>query len=189
MNADITELLHAWKRGDRSVEQDLIRSVYADLRSLAQAQLGRMGAHHAFQATEVVHEAFERLHRQRHVDWQDRAHFMAICATVLRRVLLDHLRSQDRQKRGGGSEAVEFDSRMVDALAAPASGLDWIELDEALQALEAVDLRAAKVVEMRVFGGLDVAEIAAAMDSSTATVGRQWRFARAWLAERLTGIE
>jgi RNA polymerase sigma factor (TIGR02999 family) len=185
MDADITGLLQAWKAGDRSVEEALIRSVYPNLRSLAQAQLGRMGPQHTFQATEVVHEAFERLQKQQHVDWQDRAHFMAICATVLRRVLIDHLRSRDRQKRGGGYETVAFDLGMEQALPATSSGLDWIELDEALKALEAVDAPAARVVELRAFGGLEVEEVAAAMSSSTATVGRQWRFARAWLAARL----
>jgi RNA polymerase sigma factor (TIGR02999 family) len=184
MDVEITKLLKAWSLGDRGVEDALIGLLYGKLRSLAQAQISRM-PDQTLQATELVHEAFERLHRQHEVDWQDRSHFLAISATVIRRVLVDHLRARGREKRGGGVEALTLGETLQDGLAAPHSEIDWIELEEAMRALERTDSKAARVVELRVYGGLDVEEVAELMSSSTATVGRQWRFARAWLATRL----
>lgn len=162
-----------------------MRAVYPLLRKLAQAQLSRVGGDPTLQATELVHEAYERLQMQSRVEWKDRSHFMAICATVLRRVLIDELRHRDRAKRGGGLEHVTLSPALVESIAGEAGGVDWLELDAALSALTEVDARAARIAELRLFGGLEVEEVAEVTGTSTATVGRQWRFARAWLTSRL----
>ncbi len=181
---DVTSLLAIWKAGDRSVEPALIRAVYPTLQSLARVQLQRFTGPVTLQATELVNEAYERLHRQQKVDWQDRQHFFAIAATVIRYILIDHLRERKSEKRGGDVIKVELTGAAEEAMALT-NGIDWLELDQALTALAEVDRRCVQVVEMRVFAGMAVEEVAQAMMSSVATVGRQWRFARAWLGEYL----
>jgi RNA polymerase sigma factor (TIGR02999 family) len=181
----VTELLHAWRGGDRAAEGALIAAIYPMLRELAQGQLNRFPGARTLQATELVHEAYERLQRQNAVDWQNRGHFYAIASTVIRHVLVDHLRQKSSQKRGGDVVKLEMDAQLVENVALETPAIDWLELDSALNALQRVNADSVRVVEMRVFGGLSVEEVAEVMDSSAATVGRQWRFARAWLAERL----
>lgn len=183
--AQVTELLRAWRDGDRAAEAALMAAIYPVLRELAQGQLGRFPGARTLQATELVHEAYERLHRQNAVEWQNRGHFYAIAATVIRHVLVDHLRQKGSQKRGGDVVKLELDAQLMDNVAQEAPAIDWLELDSALNALQRVNGDCVRVVEMRVFGGLSVDEVAEVLDSSAATVGRQWRFARAWLAERL----
>jgi RNA polymerase sigma factor (TIGR02999 family) len=186
--ASITQLLDQWKTGDRAVEPLLINKVYPVLREIAGAHVRRNSGILTLRSTEIAHEAYEKLCRQQHVDWQNRQHFFAIAATAVRRVVIDYLRQRMAEKRGGEVVFVPLDDlHPDDAPADNAGGVDWLALDQALTRLAAIDPACARVVELRLFGGLSVEEIAEACDSSTATVGRQWRFARTWLAEQLEG--
>lgn len=185
INASITQLLDAWRGGDRSVENQLASRIYPVLRDIACAQAKRHSGVLTMTATELVHEAYERLHRQRSVDWQNRGHFYAVAATVIRRVIVDYLRRRSAEKRGGNAVMVSIDSACCQELAAPEDGTDWLALNQSLELLMENDADCARVAEMRLFSGLTVEQIADAMGSSTATVGRQWRFASVWLADRL----
>lgn len=185
-SAEITTLLEAWRGGDRRAEQTLIAGIYPLLREIAQTQLRRVsGGNTTLQATELAHEAYERLQRQHLVTWENRGHFFAVVATMIRRILVDHLRRRSSEKRGGDIETVVLDHSLAEDLVQPSPGIDWLALDQALQMLEQLDAVSAKVVEMRVFTGLEMSEVASALDISTATVGRHWRFARAFLADQL----
>jgi RNA polymerase sigma factor (TIGR02999 family) len=184
-SAQITGLLDRWKQGDRSVEQELVRWIYPTLRDLARAQVRRQGGALTLQATELANEAYMRLIKQQGVDWQNRDHFAAISATVLRRVVVDYLRERQAEKRGGGVEVLTLDGARVSDIPGAGEHLDWFALDQALNALAVADPAVAKVVELRLFSGLEIEQIAAHCNSSTATVGRQWRFARNWLAAQL----
>lgn len=181
----ITELLDRWKRGDRSVEDALATDIYPVLRELARTQIRRHGGVLTLRATELANEAYERLHLQQGVDWQNRSHFHAIAATLMRRVVVDYLRNRTAEKRGGGQLFVALDE--VQQRDAPFQGdqVDWLAVDQALTEFAEAQPEAARVVELRLFSGLTKEEIAEVCGSSRATVGRQWRFARAWLAERL----
>lgn len=181
----ITELLDAWKRGDRSVENALAAQIYPVLRGLAQSQVRRNAGLLTLAATELANEAYERLHRQQKVDWRNRQHFFAIAATVIRRVVIDYLRQRTAEKRGGEVVFVALDEATEERLAAAEDTIDWLALDEALTELGRVDPECARVVELRLFSGLTVEEISDVTGVSTATIGRQWRFARTWLSERL----
>ena len=181
----VTELLIAWKGGDRSVESALATSIYPMLRDVARSQVRRNAGVLTLAATEVAHEAFERLQRQQLVDWRNREHFFAIAATVTRRVVIDYLRQRSAEKRGGELVFVALDDADADSLAIDDQLIDWLALDQALGRLGEMDADCLRVVELRLFSGLSVDEIAEVMQSSTATVGRQWRFARVWLSERL----
>lgn len=185
MDRSITDCLKRWKSGDRAVEEELVCLLYPRLREVAGLQLARFPGAHTLQATELVHEAFERLQRQQAVDWRDRSHFLAIAAITVRRFLVDHLRQKGSLKRGGDLVLQPLDTSVGEQVSAPSAEIDWIEVDEALSDLRALDEASASVVELRVFGGLTVEEAAEVMGVSTATVGRQWRFGRAWLADRL----
>lgn len=185
INASITQLLDAWKGGDRSVENQLASIIYPVLRDIARAQSKRHSGPLTMAPTELVHEAYERLHRQRSVDWKNRGHFYAVAATVIRRVIVDHLRRRLASKRGGDVVMVDIDAPSFQQLAAPDDGVDWLALNQALELLMENDADCARVAEMRLFSGMTVEQIAEAMGSSTATVGRQWRFASVWLADRL----
>ncbi|MBL8301076.1 MAG: sigma-70 family RNA polymerase sigma factor [Rhodanobacteraceae bacterium] len=181
----ITSLLVKWKEGDRGVENQLATLVYPVLRDIARRQVfGRSGAV-TLRPTELVNEAYERIADQKAVDWQNRAHFFGIAATVLRRVLIDHIRQRMTEKQGGDVCFVALDHPDADTLASPGDVVDWLALDQVLTQLEQHDPASARVVEMRLFSGLSVEQIAEVCDSSTATVGRQWRFARVWMAARL----
>ncbi len=184
----ITDLLKRWRSGDRSVEQALMDLAYPTLLELARAQARRNAGVLTLQATELANEAYERLTEQQSVSWQNRDHFYAIAATVIRRVVVDYLRMRNRDKRGGGlpfvplNELTERDAPAID------ESVDWIGVDQALDAFAEVDPVCARVVELKFFSGLTTEQIAEVMGSSVATVGRQWRFARAWLGQRL-GVE
>ncbi len=184
-NPAITQLLDRWRQGDRSVENELATRIYPVLRRLANGQVRRQGGRLTLSATELANEAYERLHRQQQVDWRNRDHFFAIAATVLRRVVVDHLRKRSADKRGGDVELLAFDDLPTGSLPGTDSGIDWLAVDQALEALAKEDPECARVVELRVFSGLSVERIAEVMHASTATIGRRWRFARAWLADYL----
>ncbi|MEZ5464216.1 MAG: ECF-type sigma factor [Lysobacteraceae bacterium] len=186
--SSVTQLLDAWKRGDRSVENELAIRIYPVLRDIARSQVRRNAGVLTLSATELANEAYERLHDQRSVDWRNRQHFFAIAATVIRRVVIDYLRMRSADKRGGDVVFVALDESQ-DAEEEALQGkdlIDWLALDHAMSELAEVDADCARVVELRLFSGLTVEEVAAVLDSSTATVGRQWRFSRAWLSQRLS---
>jgi len=181
----ITDLLQRWRTGDRSVESTLMDLAYPTLLELARAQARRNSGVLTLQATELANEAYERLSEQKSVHWQNRDHFFAIAATVIRRVVVDYLRLRHRDKRGGGLPFVPLDE--VTERDAPAidESVDWISVDQALTEFAEVDPICARVVELKFFSGMNTEQIAGVMGSSVATVGRQWRFARAWLGQRL----
>ena len=185
--ADVTQILHEWKDGSREALDRLIPIVYEELRTIASRQLAREWRHDRLQTTTVVNEAYVKLFAQRQVDWQNRGHFFAIAAQLMRRILVDHSRRQLREKHGGGAIHVE----LSDALSKPAEPsldvLDAVALDAALQKLEALDPDQGRIVELRFFGGLTVEETAAALGISTATVKREWAVAKGWLYRELTG--
>jgi RNA polymerase sigma factor (TIGR02999 family) len=180
----ITGLLRAWGDGDETALEQLMPLVEAELRRLAKAYMRRERQGHTLQTTALVHEAFIRLVDGRQIRWNDRAHFLGISARLMRRVLVDHARTRGGQKRGGRAQRVTFD----DALAvAPEPSIDLIALDCALEALAAVDLRKARVVELRFFGGLNIEETADVLHLSTDTIERDWRLAKLWLLRELEG--
>lgn len=152
---------------------------------MARAQVRRNARVLTLSATELAHEAYERLAPQKAVDWKNRDHFFAIAATVIRRVVVDYLRERNAEKRGGGLPFVQLEDVALDELPMQPDMVDWLAVDQALNELAASDPDCARVVELRLFSGMSVEQIASVMDSSTATVGRQWRFARTWLADRL----
>jgi RNA polymerase sigma factor (TIGR02999 family) len=188
-DSGITRLLEQWKDGDRSVENALAERIYPILRAQAQAQVKRNGAALTLRATELANEAYERLVEQRSVDWRSRDHFFAIAATVLRRVAVDYVRQRRAEKRGGDVVVLPFDQVDADELAIAVPSVDWLEMDQALTELAKVDENLVQLIELRVFAGLGIEQIAKVTGASTATVGRRWRFARAWLTERLTRAE
>ncbi len=188
MPIEITALLARWKTGDRSVENDLLSQVYPVLLDLARAQIRRNSGVLTLQTTELANEAYARLHAQQSVDWQNRDHFFAIAATVIRRVVVDHLRQRGAEKRGGGLPFISLDDITESQTPAIDESVDWIAVDQALTDLAEVDAECARVVELKFFSGLTTERIAEVCGSSVATVGRQWRFSRAWLGQRL-GID
>jgi RNA polymerase sigma factor (TIGR02999 family) len=178
----ITALLLDWSHGDPEALEKLVPLVYAELRRLAERSLRRERAAHTLQPTAVVHEAFLKLVDQQRVEWKSRAHFFAIAAQAMRRLLVDHARARNAEKRGGFATRVALE----DAVAAtPPVDVDLLALDEALDRLGSLDAGQARVVELRFFGGLTVEETAEVVGSSAATVKRDWQSARAWLFREL----
>jgi RNA polymerase sigma-70 factor, ECF subfamily len=182
--ADVTRLLRAWSQGDEDALQKLIPVVYQELRRLAHRYMNRERADHTLETTALVHEAYQRLIDTPQVGWQDRTHFLAVCAQLMRRILVDHARSRRYLKRGGGIRLVPLDEALV---AARDRGRDLVALDEALTALAAIDSRKSRVVELRFFGGLTMDETAAVLHVSPDTVLRDWKLAKVWLLHELAG--
>jgi RNA polymerase sigma factor (TIGR02999 family) len=180
----LTEWLVAWSGGDESALQRLIPVVHAELRRLARREMRRERDGHTLQTTALVNEAYLRLIDLDGVTWNDRVHFFAMSARVMRRILVDHARARRYQKRGGGAVAVSFDEELMVANEPRA---DLVALDDALTALGKLDARKSQVVELRFFGGLSVAETAAALEVSEGTVLRDWRLAKSWLLNELEG--
>jgi RNA polymerase sigma-70 factor, ECF subfamily len=180
----VTELLRAWGDGDEAALERLTPLVEAELRRLARSYMRRERHGHTLQTTALVNEAFLRLTEARRVRWQDRAHFLAISARLMRRVLVDHARSRGYQKRGGGAERVTLDAELV---ASPGTDVDVVALDRALDALAGIDERKSRVIELRFFGGLSVEESAEVLGVSPDTVKRDWRLAKLWLLRELEG--
>ena len=178
---DITILLNAVGAGSENAPEKLLEVVYEDLRRLAGAYMKNERGDHTLQATALVHEAFIRLVNWENVTWQNRAHFFAVAAEVMRKILVDHARQKNAQKRSGGQkielhEAISFsDEKEFDVLA----------LEDALQSLEKLDARQAKIVELRFFGGLSIEETAYILNVSETTVKREWTFAKAWFQREL----
>ena len=187
----ITELLHAWERGDARAPDALARLVYAELRRRAARALRREGEGHTLQPTALVHEAWLRLDGQHDARWESRAQFFAVAAQMMRRVLVDHARTRRALKRGGAPVQVTLGEvdRAAGASAAPGAveAVDLLALDDALARLAALDPRKARLVELRYFAGLSIPECAEALGISQATVGREWAVARIWLRRELGG--
>lgn len=177
----VTTLLRAWRNGDRAAFERLCPLVYGELRRRAGHYLKGERPNHTLQPTALVHEVFLRLVNLDRVDWHDRAHFFALAARQMRRILVDSARARRYQKRGGGAVTVTF----ADELAVVARSPDLIALDDALDLLAARDARKARVVELRFFGGLTNDETAAALGISTDTVTRDWNMAKLWLRREL----
>ncbi len=182
MDDDVTGLLAAWGRGDSAVDGRLMEIVYEDLRRVARRRLGAERADHSLAPTALVHEAYLRLIDLRRVRWQNRAHFFAIAARVMRRILVDHARAHAAAKRGRACWTVAWSSS-AGTTGPPA--VDLLDLDSALERLAAIDPRLADLVVLRFFGGLTVEEAAETLAVSTATVKRYWSRARAWLFREL----
>ena len=185
----ITELLHAWERGDAAAPDALVRVVYVELRRRAARALRREGDGHTLQPTALVHEAWMRLDGQHDARWKSRTQFFAVAAQMMRRVLVDHARTRRALKRGAAPVQVtlgEVDRVVASPAAEPAiDGVDLLALDDALARLAELDPRKARLVELRYFAGLSIPECAAALRISPATVGREWAVARIWLRREL----
>ena len=188
-SAEITTLLKAWRRGDQQALDRLTPLVYEHLRRLARQYVRKERPDGRMNATALVHEAYVRLVDARSVDWQDRAHFFAVSARIMRRILVDAARARSSAKRGGGMQQVDH-STMIDMDALPAAGTDRaveiVKLDDALNSLAQMDPRRAQVVELRFFGGLSVEETAHVLKISEPSVHRDWRLARSWLLRELS---
>jgi RNA polymerase sigma factor (TIGR02999 family) len=178
----VTGLLVAWGKGDEAAFQQLIPLVERELHRIARRCMAGERAGHSLQATALVNEAYLRLIDAQQVKWQDRAHFLAMSARLMRRILVDWARSKQYQKRGGGALKVTFDEALP---VASERGEDLIALDEALQALAKFDERKSKVIELRFFGGLSVEETASVLSVSVDTVMRDWKLAKAWLLREM----
>jgi len=179
---DVTALLVAWGHGDDRALSQLIPLVHGELRRIARRCLAGERPGQTLQATALVNEAYFRLVETRRVSWQDRAHFLAMAARQMRRVLVDVARAKRYQKRGGGAARVTFDEAL---LFANEPGQDLVALDDALKALAALNERKARGVELRFFGGLTADEIASVLQISSDTVLRDWTFSKAWLLREL----
>jgi RNA polymerase sigma factor (TIGR02999 family) len=182
--SDVTGLLLAWSDGDRDALHQLTPLVYQELRRLAKRHMVRERPGHTLQATALVNEAYLRLIDINRMRWQNRAHFFAVSAQMMRRILVEFARNRHRRKRGGEAERVTFDDSLeVMSEAQP----DLVAMDDALNALEAIDARLSQVVELRFFGGLTVEETAEVMKLSPQTVNRDWKTAKVWLFRELNG--
>ena len=183
-DTDVSALLRAWSEGDEDALEVLTPIVYAELHRLARRYMRRERSGHSLQATALVNEAYMRLADYSRMQWQDRAHFFAVSAQVMRRILVDHARRHN-VKRGRGIQHVPLDDVVVVATGEDAE-TDLVALDTALVRLARIDARKAQIVEMRFFGGLTVEEIGEVLKVSTGTVKRDWRAAKAWLYQELT---
>jgi RNA polymerase sigma factor (TIGR02999 family) len=179
---DVSRLLIAWSNGDEEAHEQLMPLVYEELRRLAHRHLGRERAGHTLQTTALVHEAYLRLVDQKEVRWQNRTHFFAVAAQMMRRILVDYARSRRFAKRGGGAQQVSLDEAMV---VANERAADVVALDEALNALAEFDERKSRMVELRFFGGLSIEETAEVLKVSPGTVMRDWTLTKAWLQREL----
>lgn len=179
--AQVTQLLLAWGSGDSSALDALTPLVYGELKRLARGYMSGEREGHTLQATALVNEAYLKLVEVKRVQWQDRTHFFAVSGRLMRRILVDFARARHSRKRAAAGPQVSLD----EALTVAASGPDLIALDDALEALAAVDPRKSRVVEMRFFGGLSVEETAEALSISSDTVTRDWKVAKAWLLSEL----
>jgi len=178
---DVTGLLQAWTKGDRAALDDLIPVLYDELRRIARRTAARERSPHSLQPTAIVNEAYLRLVQLRDIQWQDRSHFFAVSAELMRRILVDRARRSLAAKRGARAHTVP----LVDDAAAPERPRELVQLDDALKALANVDTRKARVVELRVFGGLNAQETAAVLGVSIQTIHRDWQLAKAWLTQAM----
>ena len=180
---DITSMLNDAGPGNAAARDALLEAVYDEIRALAEGKLRQERAGHTLQPTALVHEAYLKLVDQTRVNWQGRTHFLAVAAQAMRRILIDHARRREREKRGGSWRRVT----LYDAFALRTDhDLDVVALHEALEKMARLDARQAKVVELRLFGGLTAEETARMLDVSTRTVDRDWKMGQAWLRRELS---
>ncbi len=180
----ITQLLNQWSDGDAEVLDDLLPLVYKELRRQAAGYLRRERSDHTLQPTALINEAYLKLIDQRDVKWQNRAHFFAIAAQAMRRILVDYARERHREKRGGAAENLPIDEALT--IVSQEKSVDLVALDEALNNLAQFDERQAKVVELRYFSGLSIDEAAEVLNVSNVTIRRDWNMAKAWLHQEIT---
>lgn len=181
--SEITQLLRSWQAGEVDALEKLTPLVYDELHRRARYYMARENEGHILQTTALINEVYLRLVRV-NLDWQDRAHFYAVCAQIMRRILTDFARSRGYQKRSGEKHAVNLDEAVV---VSPAVPVDFVALDQALTRLGGIDMRKSQVVELRFFGGMTVEETAEVLKISSETVMRDWKMARAWLLRELDG--
>ena len=179
---EVTGLLRAWRAGDAAAGEELLQRIYIELKKIAVSQLRRERSGHTLQSTDLVHEAYVRLLEQQGIDWRDRAHFFGLAATMMRRVLVDHARARNARKRARdeGEKPITLQSRQ-------GPEVELLDLDRSLTLFAERYPRQTRVVEMRYFVDMEIEEIATCLDISSATVKRDWQFARAWLRARLAG--
>lgn len=181
---NVTRLLKAWAAGDQQKFEELVPAVYPELHRIAARYMRRERAGETLQTTALLNEAYLRLVKSDLVEWRDRTHFFAVCARIMRRILVDAARGRNYAKRGGDAQRVSFDEQLVGRLPDTKS---IVALDDALSDLAKFDPRKAEVVELRFFGGLSVEESAEILDVSPQTVLRDWKLAKAWLSRQLSG--
>lgn len=179
---EITEMLAAWKDGNKAAFEDILPLVARELRQMAQAHMRKEAINHTLQTTALINEAYLKLIEQKNVQWQSRSHFFAIASKVMRRILLDHAKTRLRDKRGGGAVHVELEEAYNLSIE---KSTELIALDEALNRLEEVDSLKSQIVEMRHFGGMSVEETAEALGIAPITVIRHWNLAKAWLRQEI----
>jgi RNA polymerase sigma factor (TIGR02999 family) len=180
---EITQLLINWSHGEKEALDQLVPLVYPELRRLARRHMGRESPEHTLQTSALINEAYLKLVNQQNIPWQNRAHFFAVAAQVMRQILIDHARRHRYAKRGDGAPHVPLDEA---AIVRDERAAQFIALDEALNALTALDPRRSRIIELRFFGGLSADEIAEVMQISPSTVQREWRVAKAWLHHTMT---
>jgi RNA polymerase sigma factor (TIGR02999 family) len=180
---EVTRLLLAWRNGDKEALERLTPLVYGELRRMARRFMRRERHDHTLQTSALINEAFLRLVDYRQVDWQNRAHFFGIAAQMMRQILIDHARSHARARRGGGLRQVSFEETAIVSVERAA---ELIALDDALNALAALDLSKSRIVELRFFGGLTNEEVGEVMGMSLRTIEREWRKAKAWLRREIS---
>jgi len=180
---DITGLLSAWSKGDKDALTHLIPMVYPELRRIARQHLGRRAPDYSLESAAVANEAYLKLIRARGLQCESRGHFFALCAQMMRRILVDHARHERYAKRGGDAMRLPLDEAL---LGTRARGVEVLDLDEALESLAKTDARKARVVELRYFGGLSVEETAEVLEVSPETVMRDWKMAKSWLFRELS---
>jgi RNA polymerase sigma factor (TIGR02999 family) len=179
---NVTELLRNWSDGDKQAQEKLFQVVYNELHRQAARYLRHEQPGLSLQTTDLIHEAYLRLINQQHVEWQNRLHFFAIAAKVMRRILVDHARSRRAAKRGGSAIRLPLEEAMA---VLPGQDLDFVALDEALARLSEIDVQQSQIVELRFFSGLSVEQTAKVLDVSERTVKRDWNVAKAWLRREL----
>lgn len=180
---EVTQLLRDWSAGRKEARDELLGLVYEPLRSIAERHLYREREGHTLQPTALVHELYIRFVDQRSVDWHDRAHFFAVAAQVMRRILVDHARRRKSEKRGGAMEPLTIGAALD---VAAQENFDVVALDVALESLEKVFPQQAKIVELRFYAGLTIDETAQVLGVSAATISREWTMARAWLRRAMS---
>jgi len=184
MNSDVTSLLRAWGAGDQTTEEKLWPLVFAELKRLARRHLAHERPNHTLQSGALVNEVYVQLAVLKNTQWESRARFFALCARMMRQILVDHARARQCQKRGGDRSRITLDEI---ALVSESKGVELIALDDALKRLAVIHPRKSEVVEMRFFAGLSVEETAEALNISRLTVIRDWTFSRAWLLAAMNG--
>ena len=180
---NVTELLRNWSDGDKQAQETLFQVIYNDLHRQAARYLRNEQPGLSLQTTDLIHEAYLRLISQQHVEWQNRLHFFAIAAKVMRRILVDHVRGRQAAKRGGTDIRLPLEDAMA---VLPGQDLDFVALDEVLTRLAEIDPQQSQIVELRFFSGLSVEETAKVLDVSERTVKRDWNVAKAWLRRELS---